>query len=98
MHNIGFALDGGLRVLLAGLLLGAGLPAVFALGIRAMAWGAGGEAEVSHEPPHPVGRVLAAVCFGVVVVGIALGLTVIIASGMGKELVLDGVVPTLVDE
>ena len=33
MHNLGFALDGAWRVLLAGLLLGAGLPVLFALGI-----------------------------------------------------------------
>ena len=49
MHNLGFALDGAWKVLLAGLVLGAGLPVLFALGIRSLAYGAGGDAEV-HEP------------------------------------------------
>jgi hypothetical protein len=48
MHNLGFALEGGWRVLAASLILGAGLPALFALGVRALAYGAGGEAEL-HE-------------------------------------------------
>ena len=48
-------LESILRVLLVGLVLGAGLPAVFAIGLRAYAVGAGGVDEdgVMH-PPHPV--------------------------------------------
>lgn len=44
-----------LRVLLVGLVLGAGLPAVFAVGLRTYSAGAGGVDEdgVVH-PPHPV--------------------------------------------
>jgi len=44
-----------LRVLLVGLVLGAGLPAIFAVGLRAYSAGAGGVDEdgVVH-PPHPV--------------------------------------------
>ena len=45
MHNVGFALQGAWKVLAAGLILGAGLPLLFALGIRSLAYGAGGEAE-----------------------------------------------------
>ena len=48
MHNLGFALEGAWKVLLASVILGAGLPALFALGIRSLAYGAGGDAEV-HE-------------------------------------------------
>ena len=98
MHNIEFALQGALQVLLVGLVLGAGLPAVFALGIRAMAYGAGGDAEVEQAPPHPLGRLLAGLCFAVVVAGVALGITVVVAGGFGKEVVFDPVLPTLVDE
>ena len=48
-------LESILRVLLVGLVLGAGLPAIFAIGLRAYSAGAGGVDEdgVVH-PPHPV--------------------------------------------
>ena len=48
-------LESILRVLLVGLVLGAGLPAIFAIGLRAYSVGAGGVDEdgVMH-PPHPV--------------------------------------------
>lgn len=97
MHNVTFALEGALRVLVVGLVLGAGLPAVFALGIRALAYGQGGDAEVSHERPHPIGKVLALLAFAVVIGGIVLGLTVIVASGFGMEVVFDPF-PTLVEK
>lgn len=92
------ALEGAGRVLVAGLLLGAGLPLVFALGIRALAWAEGGDAEKSHAEPRPVGRLLAWLCFGVVVVGILMGLTVIVASGFGLELTFRGVLPVMEKE
>ena len=97
MHNVTFALEGALRVLVVGLVLGAGLPAVFALGIRALAYGQGGDAELSHVRPHPVGKVLAGLAFAVVVAGVLLGLTVIVASGVGKEVVFDPF-PMIIDK
>lgn len=98
MENVGFALDGAWQVLLAGLVLGAGLPAVFALGIKSLAFGAGGAAEVDGGAPHPVGKVLAALCFAVVLGGVALGITIIVASGFGKEVGFEHVFPVLVDK
>ncbi len=53
MHNIALALGGAWKVLAVGLLLGAGLPALFAVGIPANAAGAGGDAEVDHAKPNP---------------------------------------------
>lgn len=97
MHNVTFALEGAMRVLVVGILLGAGLPAVFALGIRALAYGQGGDAEVSHERPHPIGKALAFLAFAVVIGGVLLGLTVIVASGFGMEVVFDPF-PTLVEK
>jgi hypothetical protein len=103
MHNLGFALDGAWRVLVAGLILGAGLPILFALGIRSLAWGAGGEAEV-HESgvtaptPHPIGTVLGWVAFAVVLLGVALGITFIVASGFGKALSFDHIYPMIVNK
>ena len=98
MHNVNFALEGALRVLVVGLLFGAGLPAVFALGVRALAYGEGSGTDTNREAPHLIGRLLAYLAFAVVVGGVLLGLTVIVASGLGKELTFDGGVPTFVDE
>ena len=99
-HNLGFALSAAWRVLLAGLVLGAGLPTLFALGVRSLAWGAGGEAEV-HEgaaapKAQPIGTVLGWACFVVVLLGVALGITFIVASGFGKALSFEHIYPTIV--
>ena len=98
MNSIVLALESSWRVLVVGLVFGAGLPAIFALGIRSMAWGVGGDAEVSHERPHPLGRVLAVVAFGIVIAGVALGLAMIVAKGFGTEVSFDNGYPTLVTE
>jgi hypothetical protein len=101
MHNLGFALDGAWRVLLAGLLLGAGLPLLFAIGIRSLAWGAGGDAEV-HESgvtgptPHPLGTALGYLLFAIVVLGVLLGITFIVATGFGKVVSFEHLYPTTV--
>lgn len=92
---LGNALQGAVQVLFVGLLLGAGLPAVFALGIRALAWADGGEAEVAGGRPQPLGRVLATACFALVGLGVLLGLAIIVSGGFGVELGLDGLVPTV---
>jgi hypothetical protein len=97
MENIRYALDGAWQVLLAGMILGAGLPAVFALGIRSLAFGTGGAAETDGGDPHPIGKVLAGACFAVVVAGIALGITIVVSTGFGKAVSFEHVYPTLVD-
>ncbi len=91
------------KVVVFGLLLGAGLPAVFAAGIRSMAYGTGGEAEAhSAGAPlataHPIGRAVAALCFAIVVVAVALGLLYIVASGFGKALSFEHIYPVLIDK
>ena len=98
MNNIQFALEGAWKVLLAGIILGAGLPALFALGIRSLAYGIGGDAEVDHAQPHPIGKALAGLCFTVVLLGVALGITIVAASGFGKALSFENIIPTLVDK
>ncbi|GAA1922179.1 hypothetical protein [Nocardioides hwasunensis] len=98
MDNFGYALDGAWRVLLAGLVLGAGLPAVFAVGIRSLAWGTGGAAEVEGGSPHLLGRLGAGVCFAVVLAGVALGIAFIVASGFGYALSFEHIYPTLVEK
>ncbi|MBZ5736885.1 hypothetical protein [Nocardioides mangrovi] len=94
--NLGFALDGAWQVLLASLVFGAGLPVVYAFGIRAFAWGAGGDAEVSHARANPVGYVVGALCVLVVLAGVVLGITIIAAAGFGKAVSFEHGYPTIV--
>jgi hypothetical protein len=87
------------KVLLYSLLLGGGLPIVYALGVRSLALVSGGsEASPTGEPAErrSLGLVLAAVCFAVVLAGVALGLLYIVAAGQGKMLSFDHVYPTMV--
>ena len=98
MNNVTLALDGAWKVLLASLILGAGLPVLFALGVRARAFAAGGDAEVDGGRPRPVGNVLALVCFVLVLLGIALGMTIVDASGLGKAVSFQHVYPTIVSK
>jgi len=87
------------KILAVGLVLGAGLPVLFSLGIRAMASGAGGAAENDAAAvPHPAGRAVGVLCFAVVVLSIALGITFIVATGFGKALSFEHVYPTIVDK
>ena len=95
MNQLLLALQAGAQVLFAALLLGAGLPVIFSLGMRALAYGAGGTAEVAVDmKPRPAGKVLAVVCFGVVILAILLGISWIVATGMGYSLVFDHLLPT----
>jgi hypothetical protein len=98
MHNIALALAGAWKVLAVGLLLGAGLPALFAVGIRANAAGAGGDAEMDHATPNPRGRLVAVICFGLVILVAAVGIAYIVASGFGKTVSFDHIYPTIVDK
>jgi hypothetical protein len=79
------------KVLAAGLLLGAGLPAVFALGVRLSAPRA---AETSV--PSGGSRAVGVLCFAVVAVAVALGITVIVAAGFGQVVSFEHGYPTLV--
>lgn len=82
-----------LMVLLVGVVVGAGLPAIFAFGIRALAYGAGGDAEVSHEAGHPVGKLIAYLCFAVVLAVIAMGISIVVSSGLGYSVDFSHVIP-----
>ncbi len=99
MDQLLAALDGGWKVLLAGLILGAGLPAMFAFGVRALAWGTGGDAEI-HETgvllkPHPLGRAVAYTMFGLVLISVLLGIGYIVAHGLGMTITFNGLLPVL---
>ncbi|MDO5068369.1 MAG: hypothetical protein Q4D96_13915 [Propionibacteriaceae bacterium] len=94
MNNLWLALSGAWNVLLAGLLLGAGLPAIFALGIRLLSVGAQG----TPQDPQPtwLGKSLAGICFAVVGLGILAGIGTIVAHGFGAHLTFDGIIPVFV--
>ncbi|MGW0231976.1 hypothetical protein ACWDWO_27020 [Actinopolymorpha singaporensis] len=100
MHILTLALDGAWKVLLAGLVLGAGLPVVFAFGIRALAHGHNAEGR-PHDAgvlpvPRSLGRPVAVVCFAIVLAAVGLGITYIVASGLGQQLSFEHIYPTLV--
>jgi hypothetical protein len=80
------------QVIAVGLLLGAGLPALFALGIRSLNSGrtvlvsgdSGGAAvRAAVSKPSPAGMAGAVVCFSIVVLAVLFGIVVII---FGKQL------------
>jgi hypothetical protein len=78
------ALDALWQVLLVGLLLGAGLPALFALGLRslnthrvAVTAGSGPSPQASSKP-SPAGLVGGIVCFTVVILAALFGIVVIV--------------------
>lgn len=103
MHNVTLALQGSWKVLIASLILGAGLPLLFALGIRSLAWGAGGEAEVHQSGvtgprANPFGTILGYLLFAIVLFGVALGITFIVATGFGKALSFEHIYPTIINK
>ncbi|MBT0769664.1 hypothetical protein KIH74_12070 [Kineosporia sp. J2-2] len=102
MHTLSLVWEDLWKILVTGLALGAGLPALFAVGVRSLAYGTGGDAE-EHAPgvapaPHPLGRVLAGLCFAVVLLVVVLGIVVIVASGFGQEVSFDSIYPTIQDK
>lgn len=98
MNNLALAADGAWKVLVASLVLGAGLPLVFALGVRARASAAGARADGEHAERRPVGNVLFVLCLLVVLFGVALGITIVVASGFGKAVSFEHIYPTIVSK
>jgi hypothetical protein len=98
MNNVALAADGAWKVLVTSLILGAGLPVIFALGVRARAFAAGAGTGDGPSERHPIGNVLAALCLVVVLAGVALGITIVVASGFGKAVSFQHVYPTIVSK
>jgi hypothetical protein len=72
------------EIVVIGLLAGAGLPAIFALGMRALAIPAKGHLRTSERElvgGNPAGIAVAALCFLIVLGAIAYGIYIIVASG-----------------
>lgn len=80
MSQVLAALDAIWRVLLIGVLLGAGLPALFSLGVRQLAVAAG---PTRHAAAH---RTLAWTAFIIVGLAVVLGIAGIVAHGLGYKI------------
>lgn len=97
--NLGLIWESAWKVLAVGMLLGAGLPGVFALGVRAMAYGLAGDAEEDpNARPHPIGRALGILCFALVALAVLSGIAIIVASGFGKQVSFEHIYPTIVSK
>jgi len=83
-HDVRLALGAIWKVLLVSVILGAGMPALFALSIRSLASGR-----------LVIGRVAAGVLLLIVVYAVVSGLLFIIASGQGKDISFSHVVPQI---
>ena len=97
MQNLGFALNSAWQVLVVSLLLGAGLPVLFAFAIRALSWGTAHGVDGDGRP-HPAGRVIAYALFALVVLFVLAGVAVIVSSGFGMKVDFSHGFPTLVSK
>ncbi|MFT3831743.1 MAG: hypothetical protein QM711_00255 [Micropruina sp.] len=84
------------QVVAISIIVGAGLPALFAFGVRALAVGSGGSAEVSGEAGKPAMKVVAWIAFALVLAVIAIGLAIIISSGFGYKVSFEHIFPTFI--
>ncbi|PPF69828.1 hypothetical protein C5C18_01810 [Rathayibacter tritici] len=96
------------QVALVAVLLGAGLPVLFAVGVRSFALASGAVsagapaagAPAAGAPtersglPAPLLRGIGVLCFALVVGSVVLGLSVIVATGLGQSVSFEHVIPT----
>lgn len=101
MNTIELALKGASKVLMAGLTFGVGLPVIYAIAMRVLTIGATTDADPDGTVrlhPTPLGMALMALLMAVIIGGVALGITIIVASGLGKVVSFEHVIPVLVDK
>ena len=76
------------EIVVVGLLAGAGLPAIFAIGLRALGTPGKGHVKVSDDElvgGNPAGIAMAAACFAIVLAAIGYGIYIIVISGHGAK-------------
>lgn len=71
------------EVFLYAIIIGAGLPTIFAIGVWALSFGSKGADSVETHHPTLVSKLCAGLCFTAVVVGILAGITVIVGNNLG---------------
>lgn len=100
MDTLRLSLEGTWDLFKIGLVLGAGLPILFAVGVRLIAGPAQTVAEdgstVRSAPPGILSRVLGWLIFALVLYAVVVGIEVIIGAGMGKIVDIQGGIPVLV--
>jgi len=72
------------QIVVVGLLAGAGLPAIFAIGIRALGTPGKGHVTAAEDElvgGSPAGIALAVACFAIVGAAIGYGIYIVVASG-----------------
>ena len=76
------------QVLAVGVILGAGLPALFALGIKALGTGRtlASDGATYTTPPTGAGRAGSAVLFAVCVAAVLFGIFLVVATGFGLKI------------
>ena len=82
-------LSDALQVLLIGLIFGAGAPALFAMGIRALSFGAPDGLASADYRAHPLAKLVAVICFILVALAVVLGILIIVSDGLGLRVVFD---------
>lgn len=98
MDTVRLSLQGAWNLLWVGLLLGAGLPVIFALGVRFLSGPELPDGVTAGPVPSVSQRLLAWLCFAVVLFGVVVGILVIVAAGMGKIVSFEHIFPTLADK
>lgn len=98
--SVRLSLEGAWQLLQDGLLLGAGLPIVFALGVRLWAGtdDADGADGAVTAGPSLLSKAVAIVCFALVLFAVFVGIEIIVAAGLHKEVSFEYGFPTLVDK
>ena len=86
MDMIPLALEGAWKVLAAGLVLGAGLPLLYAFAVKGMAMAHGAGAVIGQQTKSPMGK------------AVSYGISFIVATGIGKTVTFDHVIPWFVDK
>ena len=88
IDNIVLAVDGAWKVFAIGLVIGAGLPVLFALGVRTYAYSVEGGTDTASSSVRVrhLNRVLSILCFVLVVLGVLGGIGAIVASGFDIEI------------
>lgn len=104
-NDIRFTFEAIWKVLLWSIILGAGLPAIFALAVRSLAWGAPAEADghgggqggatVTTGGGHPAGKIIAGILLLIVIYCVAAAIVFIIATGKGDNISFAHIIPTI---
>lgn len=87
------ALEAAWRVLVAALILGAGLPALYGFGVRQLV--IAGRVEAQTKSRAVLHRGVAWASFGLAVLAVLLGLTYIVAHGFGVQVTFNGLMPVI---